>query len=537
VQADLVLTGGAVFRSDPARSWAEAVAVAGQRIVAVGGSREMAPLIGPGTEVIDLDGRLLCAGFQDAHVHPASGGLTMMRCNLLPFADRQAALAEIARYAAATPDGWVRGGGWHYPWFEHGNPSAELLDRLVGDRPAYLGVADGHSGWASTRALAMAGIDASTPDPPDGRIERLPDGRPQGTLHEGAMDLMDRAMPPDTEDDLDAALLTGQDYLLSLGITAWQDAWVEPPLHAAYVRLAGRGQLRATVRGSLWWERGRGDDQIAGLVEMRAQSTGRYTAGTVKLMLDGVCENFTAAVLAPYLDGDGRVTHRMGIDMIDRAELPAIVTSLVGFGFQPHFHAIGDAAVRSALDAVEAAFARHGRRDVRPHIAHIQVVDPVDVPRFRSVGVAANAQPLWACAEAAQTELTIPFLGPERARHQYPFGDLLRHGATLAMGSDWSVSTPDVMAQAHVAVTRQAPATHTEPFLPKQRLGLADVLAAFTAGSAYVNHVDADRGAVSPGMIADLVVLDRNPFEEDEVWRTQVDLTVLGGEIVYRRRV
>ncbi len=535
--ADLVFRNGAVFRSDAARSWASSVAVRDGRVVAVGSEPVVDGLVGPATEVVDLDGRLLCAGFQDAHVHPIIGGLTLMRCNLAGADSRAEALAAIRRYAAAHPaEPWIRGGGWRFTWFERGTPSAALLDEAVPDRPAYLAVADGHAGWANSAALAAAGIGRDTPDPPDGRIERNPDGSPQGTLQEGAMALVERVLPADTPGDLDAALLAGQAHLLALGITAWQDAWVTPEFHGSYLRLAADGRLRAPVRGALWWARDGGLDQLDALEAQRAESNGRYTAGSVKLMLDGVCENFTARMLEPYLDGTRRPTGNAGIDFIDPAALPGIVTEVMRRGFQPHFHAIGDAAVRAALDAVAAGRAAVGWTDVRPHIAHLQVVHPDDLPRFRRLGVAANAQALWACNDPAMTDLTLPFLGEPRAGWQYPFAGLLRHGATLAMGSDWSVSTPNVMAQVHVATRRVAPDDPAaEPFLPDERITVADALAGFTAGSAFVNHLDAERGTIALDMAADLVVLAGNPFDGGDVGGIAVDLTLIDGEVVYRR--
>lgn len=534
--ADLVLTGGAVFRSDSARSIASAVAVADGRIVAVGGDGEVGVLIGPSTEVVDLAGRLVCPGFQDAHVHPHHGGRTMLTCDLSDAAGPAEAEARIVRYAAEHPEEpWVTGGGWQFPWYPGGMPSADLLDRLVPDRPAYLRVADGHAGWANHAALNLAGIAAGTADPADGRIERLPDGTPQGTLQEGAMDIVERVVPPESSADRERALLEGQRHLLSLGITAWQDAIVTQELHDSYLKTAGDGRLIASVRGALWWSPESGMEQLDRFEEMRAESGGRYRAGSVKLMLDGVCENFTARMLEPYLGGDGRPTGNAGIDFIDPDNLGEIVTEVMRRGFQPHFHALGDAAVRNALNAVEQGRRTLGWSDVRPLIAHLQVVHPDDVPRFRRLGVVVDAQPLWACNEAAMTELTIPFLGEERSRHQYPFGDLLRAGATLAMGSDWSVSTPDVMQQAYVAVTRSVIGDADAPaFLPDQAITIADALVGFTAGSAYANHLDPDRGTIGVGVMADLVVLGGNPFEEDEFWRIGVDLTIVGGEIVHR---
>jgi predicted amidohydrolase YtcJ len=536
-RADLVLVNGPVFTSDPTRPWVEAVAVRGGRIFAIGTSDEVKAHIGPGTETIDLRGRLLCAGFQDAHVHPISGGLDRIRCDLLEVAERSEGLLAIAAYRAANPDaGWVRGGGWKFDWFPGGLAPAGLLDDLVPDRPAYLQVADGHAGWANSRALALAGINPSTPDPADGRIERNPDGSPQGTLQEGAMDLVERFLPPNTDAELDAGLLGGQRYLLSHGVTAWQDAMVTGEFHQTYVRLAGDGRLQARVRGAHWWERNRGLEQFEDFEVRRRQSVGRYGAGSVKFMLDGVCENFTARMLDPYLDDDGAETGNRGLDFIDPGLLPRLVTEAMRRGFQPHFHALGDGAVRLALDAIAAALEELGETRLRPQLAHIQVVDPRDVPRFAVLGAVANAQPLWACREPAMVDLTIPFLGSERVTHQYPFRDLLRAGARLAMGSDWAVSSADVLAQIDVAVTRRVPGDPgSDPFLPEQAITLEEAFMAFTAGSAYAGFMEGETGTVECGKAADLVVLEADPFTEGTTAGMKVDMTLLGGEPVYER--
>jgi predicted amidohydrolase YtcJ len=227
----------------------------------------------------------------------------------------------------------------------------------------------------------------------------------------------------------------------------------------------------------------------------------------------------------------------MGLDMIDPGALPDIVTELDRRGFQCHFHAIGDRAVRNALDAVETARGRNGWTDNRHHIAHIQVVHPHDVSRFRRLGVAANAQALWACNETALVEMTNPFLGPERIRHQYPFGSLLEAGTVLAMGSDWSVSSADVMQQIAVATTRTPPgSSDVAPFLPEERIRLTDALMAFTSGSAWVNHLDDERGVLTSGTIADLAVLDGNPFDAGRpVWDHRVHRTIIAGRTVFTR--
>jgi predicted amidohydrolase YtcJ len=264
----------------------------------------------------------------------------------------------------------------------------------------------------------------------------------------------------------------------------------------------------------------------------------------VKIMQDGVCENFTASMLTPYLDAHGQATAGAGASYFDPHELKAAVTAIDARGFQVHFHAIGDRAVRETLDAVEAARAANGPGHGRHHVSHLQVVHPDDLPRFRALSVIANCQPLWACYEPQMTELTLPFLGPERAGWQYPFGSLSRSGAQLCFGSDWPVSSANPLWEMHTAVNRTvapgypyAGAGGGEPFLPSERIDLATALAAFTVGSAYVNHAELETGSIEVGKQADLVVLDRNLFGQpaEEIALAQVDLTIVNGAVVHAR--
>jgi predicted amidohydrolase YtcJ len=537
--ADLVLLGGRIATMDPARSWASALAVRDGRIAAVGTVSAVRPLKGPRSRVIDLRGRTVTPGFQDAHVHPVHGGLHLLRCSLHDQIDVAAYSKIIGDYARDHPaEPWIRGGGWYMAAFPGGMPSRDLLDRLVPDRPAILSSRDGHSVWVNSRALELAGITAETADPPDGRIERDADGSPSGTLQEGAMDLVERVAPPDTPADLEAALRLGQAHLHSLGITAWQDAIIGPEAEElAYAALASRDELTGRVVGALWWDRRRGDEQIEELVERRATtSIGRYQATSVKLMMDGVLENFTGAMLEPYGDGHGGTTANRGQLQIDPEGLSTWVPRLDALGFQPHFHAIGDRAVRASLDAVAAARRVNGATDTRPHIAHIQVIHPDDIPRFRELDVAANAQPFWAVHDDQMDVLTIPFIG-ERWRCQYPFRSLRAAGAVLAMGSDWSVTTANPLWEIEIAVERR----YREPFgdrgvfLPDERIELIDVLAAFTSGSAYVNHLDDETGALEVGKLADLAILDRDLFDRTEgaIGEARVVGTFVEGAAVY----
>ncbi|MFB6934828.1 amidohydrolase [Streptomyces chartreusis] len=537
--ADLLFTGGPVLT--PEGRTATAVAVTGDRITAVG-REEVHDLAGPRTEVVDLAGRLLLPGFQDAHVHPVPAGLELTQCDLTGTRTADETLAAVRAYADAHPEReWITGGGWSMEAFEGGTPTKELLDSVVPDRPVYLPNRDHHGAWVNSRALALAGITRGTPDPADGRIERDSSGEPSGTLQEGAMQLVGRLTPPATQADRVAALLHAQRHLHALGITAWQDALVGDFLGMdnpaqAYLAAARDGSLTARVVGALWWDRERGSEQIPELAQRReALSHGRFRATSVKLMLDGVAETGTAALVDPYLDKCGCATANRGTSFIDPEQLPKYVTELDALGFQCHFHALGDRAVRDALDAIEAARAANGPSDTRPHLAHLQVIQPADVPRFARLGAIANIQPLWAAHEPQMDELTIPFLGPERASWQYPFGALLRSGARLAAGSDWPVSSPDPLHGVHVAVNRVTPdADEAQVFLPGERIGLAEALTAYTAGSAYVNHLD-DTGEVRAGALADLVVLDRDPFDgpTEEIARTRVARTFVGGAQVY----
>jgi hypothetical protein len=399
--------------------------------------------------------------------------------------------------------------------FPGGVPHREILDRVVHDRPVFLINRDHHAAWVNTKALELAGITADTPDPASGRIDRDADGIPVGALQEGAMSLVD--VPPVTPQERLAGLLRAQRLLHSFGITAWQDAMVAATngyddVSDAYRTAAREHQLTATVIGALWWDRDRGAEQIPDLVARREELTvGRLRCGSVKLMLDGIAENFTAAMTEPYRDKCGCVTANRGLSFIDPQALRAYVVELDALGFQTHFHALGDRAVRDGLDAVEAARLANGRTDNRPHLAHLQVVDPDDVPRFAALDATANMQPYWAAHEPQMDELTLPFLDPALAGRQYPFGDLHRAGARLAGGSDWPVTTPDPLRAIHVAVNRVLPGADADSFLPEQALSLGTALRAYTAGAAYVNHLD-DTGRLRPGFRADLVVLDRDPF-------------------------
>jgi hypothetical protein len=478
--------------------------------------------------VVDLAGRLALPGFGDAHVHPVGGGLESLRCNLAGLRSRPECLDAVATYCESLPPGaWVLGGGWTMPAFPGGLPVAADLDAVTGGRPAALPNRDHHSAWVNTAAMTLAGIDARTPDPADGRIERDGAGRPTGVLHDGAMRLVAAHMPRTSDAELLTGLIAGQTHLHALGITSYQDACVGaadelgiPDAFGAYQMAADYGFLSSHVVGALWWDR----------------------ATTVKLMLDGVCETFTAAMSSPYLDRSGHPTDHSGRLFIEPELLAEAVRRLGAEGFQLHFHAIGDQAVSAALDAL-ATLPAAQRRAARHHLAHLQFIAPPDLSRFAELDVVANFQPLWACDTIQMDELTLPFVGPERARWQYQIGSLLGQGTRIAFGSDWPVSSADPLQEMHVAVNRvlserlgqpgEPECAH--PFLPDQAITVGAAVDAFTSGVAWVNHEEDVAGQLRPGMRADLAVLDQDIFTvaPGDIGSTSVVMTVAGGTVVH----
>jgi len=549
-EADLVLAGGKIRTTAHPSGFVQALAVRDGVVQAAGPDDEIRELTGRRTRVIDLRGRLALPAFGDAHVHPVSGGLESLRCNLLGLRTRHECLETVADYSSSRhPGDWVLGGGWTMSAFPGGLPTAPDLDAVTGGRPAFLPNRDHHSAWVNTAALTIAGIDASTPDPVDGRIERDEAGQPTGTLHDGAMRLVAARVPPATAAELLTGLVAGQAHLHSLGITSFQDACVGaagelgmPDSFDAYRMAADYGMLSSHVVGALWWDRSRGLDQIDGLLARREQaSDGQFRATTVKLMLDGVCETFTAAMSAPYLDRHGHPTDHQGRLFIDEETLREATARLAAAGFQLHFHAIGDHAVSTALDVIEALPAAQ-RQAARHHLAHLQFITPRDLGRFKALGAVANFQPLWATADPQMEELTIPFVGAERSAWQYQIGTLVGQGTRIAFGSDWPVSSADPLQEMHVAVNRVLSASLgrpgerecEDPFQPGQAITLEAALGAFTTGVAWVNHEEDVAGRLLPGMRADVTVLDQDLFTipARDIGDTSVVMTVAGGTVV-----
>jgi predicted amidohydrolase YtcJ len=550
--AELVLVNGKIRTPTHPSGFTQAAAVSSGLVLALCSDDEIREFIGPYTRVVNLRGRLAIPAFGDAHVHPIQGGLESLRCNLVEFRTRQEYLAAIAVYSGNLSRGaWVLGGGWSMPAFPGGTPTADDLDAVTGGRPAFLPNRDHHTAWVNSAALAIADVTKNTPDPADGRIERDHEGNPTGALHDGAMRLVADYVPPPSQAELTAALLAAQRHLHSLGITSIQDACVGdageisiPDTFATYRSAARDRLLTCRVTGALWWDRFRGLRQLDTLQTRReeADGGGYFRATSVKLMLDGVCETFTAAMGAPYLDGHGHATDHAGSLFIEPEELREAAGRLADLGFQMHFHAIGDRAIGAALDAL-AALPEAQRVSGRHHIAHLQFISPADLERFAKLGITGNFQPLWACTDAQNDTLTVPFVGPERAAWQYRIGSLLRLGARVAFGSDWPVSSADPLQELHVAVNRMLSARlggrgsveTTVPLLPAEAIGVDAAVDAFTRGVAYLNHEEDMAGTLEPGKAADFAILDQDLYAipSNAIGDTSVAATIASGQVVH----
>jgi predicted amidohydrolase YtcJ len=536
--ADLALRNGAIYTVDGARSWAQTIAIDDGRIVYVGNDAGAKDYVGPQTEVVDLEGRMVMPGMQDVHIHPISGGIEANGCDLNAANTVDEYLAIIKKYADEHPnEPWIKGGGWAMSSFGPGALARkELIDAVVPDRPVILWSRDGHTTWVNSKALEAGGITKDTPDPPDGRIDRDPKtGEASGSLQEGASALVADKSPPDSDEKRDAGLRYAVRVLNRFGITGVQDASVNEADLKSYRRLDEAGELTMRVVGSIWWARDQGLEQIDAIKNLRSEFTkGRIDAGTVKIMQDGVMENYTAVVLEPYkLKGQKDVR---GIPMVEPELLKKAVTQLDADGFQVHFHAIGDGAVRQSLDAVEAARAANGNLGHRHHISHIQLIHPDDQPRFRKLGVVANFQPLWAYADDYITDLTLPFVSKETAKYMYPIASLERSGAVVAFGSDWSVSSANPFEEMETAITRMGALGETQAaWMPEERIGVPEAVAAFTINAAYTNRDEANTGSLEVGKRANLAVLDRNLFDipPAEISDTKVLVTLFEGKAVH----
>ena len=539
--ADLVLTNGKIYTVDDDVPWASAVAIGNGRIQSVGDADEVAARIGAATTVVDLGGRLVLPSFGDAHVHPVLGGISFAQCSIHDGTSVEHYLSMVSDCIEEAPgNGVVFGRGWGPGLFPpDGIPHKSLLDEVAPDRPVILKSTGGHSIWLNSKALELAGITDDTPDPPNGRIDRDSEtGEAIGGLQESAMDLVAAHIPSPTGKQLEDALVYAVDHFNRLGITNWLDAGVEvladgsSPTIDAYKTVQQDGKLNMNVAVSLKWENDRGNEQIETLLtaSKRAQESG-IRADSVKFYLDGVLVQRTAAVLHPYMG----TADEYGELQIPADQLADAVATLDVQGFQIFIHALGDRAVRKALDVIEESQLNGAEADPRHLIAHLSLIDPADQPRFGELNVAANFQPLWAC-DHAYMRLTAEQVGDVRMRHTYPANSVLSSGGRLAYGADWPVASANPFEGLEVAVSRREPGMpDTNPLYEHEGVTLEEAIRGYTIEVARVTDLAEETGSLSVGKSADLIVVDQDIFSvpTHQISKTGVLLTLFRGRAVH----
>jgi predicted amidohydrolase YtcJ len=540
--ADFVLLHGRIHTEDARRSVVQALAVRGNGIVAVGTDQAVSAFIGAGTRKIDLGGRVALPGIIDAHVHPAESAQDAGKCSL---EDKPLKPSEIKAQVAACLKQQPGNGA---AWFDviMINPSGLTLtladlDSMSRDRPLLLTGSDGHTVWANSAVLKLAGITAATKDPSGGHIEHDAAGMPTGTLRDTAAGLAYAVKPKASLDEEVTLLDRAFDAMRAIGITSVQDASVDDHAMQIYKRLYDAHRLNMRVRGSFHLQNLH--ESAAVLIDRATRFRTKWAidpdflrADAIKLFADGVIEypSQTAALLEPYLDAQGRPTKNRGPSYFTQDNLNRIVTAADAAGLTVHIHAIGDRGVRSSLDAFADARKHNGALDNRDQIAHLELIDPQDFPRFKQLGVIANFQLLWAQLDDYTEGATMKYIGPERSKYLYPARSLRDAGAMIAGGSDWGVSSFDAFIAMEHAITRSEQRGRP-PLLPEQSLTLQDMVDAYTINAAYALKQERTTGSLEVGKRADIIVLDRDIFSIDpyDLHDTKVTATYLDGREVY----
>ena len=544
-KADIVFTGGAVYRVTDSDPWATAVAISKNRITYVGDDAGAISSIGPNTIVVKLNGKMLLPGFQDAHVHPVDSGMTYNQCAVFDLPELEDLLDAIKTCVDERPNAeWIVGAGWYVSTFAPtGRPPKGLLDAIAPDIPITLLSNAAHTVWANSAAIKRAGITSETKDPEGGRIDRDSEsGEPSGSFQESAMPLIQSFAPAITLKERIAGLAYAQQLFHSYGITGVHDSYVEVSRETAYSNMEAytafsdqEGLKMHVVAAMLYDPTLPLEPQIELFKSLRESADRNHVNATaVKILVDGVATSYSAAMLEPYAD---RLDEGIkGTPLIPRADLIDLVTRLDALGFQIHFHSIGDAATHYSLDALEVARTQNGLRDSRHHLSHIMAWDPTDFNRMADLDAIANFQALWASKGTHYEEITYVRMGEERSKYLYPINSLHKLGVHLAFGSDWYVTSANPLLAIEVAVTRLEPGGNsTDPLLPAEAIDLATAIRAATLGSAYGNFLNKDTGSIEVGKLADLIVIDSNLFDipTSDLSKARVMLTLFGGEVVF----
>ena len=534
--ADTIVTNAKVYTVNPQQKWAEAIAVRGENILAVGDAKQIEAYRGASTKVIDAKGHLVLPGFTDCHVHFMSGSLGLTHVDLNGANTVEEIQKRVKEYAASHPNlPWITGMGWQYPVFgPTALPTKKMLDDVIPDRPVYMVAYDGHSSWANSKALAMAGIDQNTPDPPNGKIVRDSKGEATGALKEAAGDLVERLMPKPTREERLAALRKGFHQANQFGVVRVHSAGGDFEYLDLYDELRKSGEL--TVRQYIAYFLDPPELTPEAIEKMEAArkkyNDAWISGGAVKTMLDGVIEAHTAAVLGNYADD----TTQSGKLFWDPDKYQQAITEIDKRGFQIFTHAIGDRAVRLAFDAYENAQKTNHTSDDRPRIEHIETITAQDIPRFGKLGVIASFQPLHTDPNDDTLKVWAVAAGPDRVSRAWPWRSVEKSGGKLAFGSDWPVVTISPWPGVQNALTRQT--AEGEPaggWIPQERISLEDAIQGYTLGAAFAGRREKTEGSLEPGKVADLIILSKDLFkiEPPDVLNEEVLVTMVGGKVVY----
>ena len=536
--ADIIVVHGRVYTENAKQPWAQAVAIHAGKIVAVGDDPVIERMRGMGTKVINAGGKLVLPGFTDCHVHFLGGSLGLGRVDLAGAKDVPDIQKRLRGYAAEHPgDGWILGRGWNYAMFGSETlPDKKYLDEIFPDRPVFLGGYDGHTYWANSKALALAGITRETPDPANGAIVRDPQtGEATGALKEAASGLVSKVVPKPTQAEKLLVLRAGMKWANEHGITRVHSAGGDFEILDLYDEMRHRGDLsvRMYIAYFLNPPELRPQDLEAIDGARKKFHDAWIDAGAVKFMVDGVIESHTAAMLEPYTD-DPSLKGKL---FWEPERYNAAVAELQKRGLQLFTHAIGDYGVRTALDAYEHSVGKNHKRDLRPRIEHIETINAADIPRFGRLGVIASMQPLHSYPDSDTLDVWARNIGPDRASRAWVWKSIADAGGHLAFGSDWPVVTLNPWEGIQTAVTRQTSEGKPEAgFVPGQRLTVAQAIEGYTMGAAFAGRRETTEGSLEIGKLADLIIVSQNVLEiaPANLGKTKVLTTIVGGRVVYQ---
>jgi predicted amidohydrolase YtcJ len=537
--ADTIVLHGKIYTLNPKQPWAEALAIRGERIVAVGSDTDIVKLRSKDTKVIDAKSHLVLPGLADCHIHFIDGSFSLGRVNLEDSKDAADIQQRLREYGGKHPGSdWILGRGWNYAMFPTSLPDKKYLDEVFPDRPAFLEGYDGHTYWANSKALALAHITKDTPNPPNGIIVRDPQtGEATGALKEAAQSLVAAVIPKPTRGEKLAALRDGIRWANENGLTRVHSAGGDFEEFDLYDELLRHGDLTLRFYVSYFQNPPELRPQdISAIEDARKKYTGDWlSAGAVKFMIDGVIESHTAAMLEPYSD-DPSLRGKL---FWDPDKYKSAIAELDKRNLQLFTHAIGDYGIRTALDGYENAERLNHTSGRRPRIEHIESVSTADIPRFGKLGVIASMQPLHSYPNNDTLDVWARNIGPQRASRAWVWKSIAEDGGQLAFGSDWPVVTLNPFNGIQTAVTRQtSEGLPKDGFVPSQRLSVAEAIRGYTLGAAFAGFRERTEGSLEPGKLADLIILSQNLFQIDPhmIDKTKVLATVVGGRVVFQSK-